>query len=399
MIENELAPMPTSHPCHETGQERNEQTMRQHVRRPGHPQTPVEAGEGDECYRSDRMRPTRHPFPDAWYRKKLDRAHQSCREPEKEHPAGAPKTDPQPERISRPPEKQIDRQCHEGKRDREMHAHCMKRVTGNSNRRAGVLLFDLRNDGVFGLSRFFQHISPFIRQSPGTKDWFRRLCCAGILLPLGGCSGDFSALDPAGPSAASIASLWWAMLWGSFALFTLVLGLFLAAVLVPRFGRGVSQTRWIILGGLVLPLPVLTGLTFYAFAQGEFLLKGAVSEGDEVLEIRAIGRMWQWQFSYPSVSGSPVHTDLLHIPAGRTVEIIAESEDVIHSFWVPRLGGKIDAVPGHSNRLRIRADQPGRYGGICSEYCGTGHAGMQFEVQAHRQEDFREVVTGGFRHD
>lgn len=373
--------------------------MRQHVRRPRRPQSPVKAGEGDECYRSDGMRPTRHPFANAWYCKELDRAHQSCRETEKEHPAGAPKADPQPERIGRPPEKQIDRQCDESKRDREMYAHGMKRMAGNSNRRTGILLFDLRDDGVFDLSDFFQHKSPFIRQSPGTKDWFRCLCCTGVPLALGGCSGDFSALDPAGPSAASIANLWWAMLWGSFALFTLVLGLFLAAVLVPRFGRGVSQARWIILGGLILPVPVLAGLTFYAFAQGEFLLKGAVSEANEVLEVRAIGRMWQWQFSYPSVSGGPVHTDILHIPAGRTIEIIAESEDVIHSFWVPRLGGKIDAVPGHSSRLRIRADQPGRYGGICSEYCGTGHAGMQFEVRALGQDDFRDFLTGGLRHD
>jgi cytochrome c oxidase subunit II len=219
------------------------------------------------------------------------------------------------------------------------------------------------------------------------------------LFTLSGCSGDLSALDPAGPSAASIANTWWAMFWGSAVLFALVLGLFLAVLLVPRFGRSVSEKRWILLGGIVLPLPVLTGLTFYAFTQGEFLLSGAATETDEVLEVRAIGRMWQWQFSYPSVSGSSVHTDLLHIPAGRTIEIVAESEDVIHSFWVPRLGGKIDAVPGHSNRLRIRADRPGKYGGICSEYCGVGHAGMRFEVQAHDQDEFRRILTKGLRDD
>jgi cytochrome c oxidase subunit II len=227
------------------------------------------------------------------------------------------------------------------------------------------------------------------------RRWFRCLVVAGTPAALGGCVGDLSALDPAGPSAASIADLWWVMLWASVALFALVLGLFLSTVLFPNFGRGVSQRRWIILGGLVLPLPVLTALTFYAFAQGEFLLKGAMGGDEEVLEVRAVGRMWQWQFSYPSVSGSPVRIDVLDIPAGRTIEIITESEDVIHSFWVPRLGGKIDAIPGHSNRLRIRADQPGRYGGICSEYCGTGHAGMRFEVRAHTEEDFRRVLTTG----
>lgn len=219
------------------------------------------------------------------------------------------------------------------------------------------------------------------------------------MFALTGCGGDLSALDPAGPSAASIANTWWAMLWGSAALFVFVLGLFVAVLFVPRFGRRVSEKRWIILGGLVLPLPVLTGLTFYAFTQGEFLLRGAATETHEVLEVRAVGRMWQWQFSYPSAPESPVKVDLLHIPVDRTIEIVAESEDVIHSFWVPRLGGKIDAVPGHSNRLRIRADRPGKYGGVCSEYCGVGHAGMRFEVQAHEQKDFREILTGGLRDD
>lgn len=215
----------------------------------------------------------------------------------------------------------------------------------------------------------------------------------GLVLLLGGCSGELSALDPAGPSAASIADLWWVMLWGSSALFALVLGLFLAAWLLPGFGHRLPPDRWIVWGGLALPLPVLIALTLYAFYQGEFLLKGATKDAEDVLEVRAIGRMWHWEFSYPTLPGSAADTGVLHIPAGRTIKIVAESEDVIHSFWVPRLGGKIDAVPGHANRLRIRADKPGRYGGICSEYCGTGHAQMRFEVRAHDDGDFVRAVS------
>jgi cytochrome c oxidase subunit II len=184
------------------------------------------------------------------------------------------------------------------------------------------------------------------------------------------------------------------MLWGSAFLFALVVGLFFVVLLVPDCGRRLSQKTWIILGGLVVPVPILVVLTLYAFAQGEFLLKSTQSEA-EVLKVKATGRMWQWQFSYPDFPTSNVFPDILHIPVGRTVEIIAESEDVIHSFWVPRLGGKIDAIPGHSNRLRIRADQPGRYGGICSEYCGTGHAAMRFQVHAHTETDFSNAINMG----
>lgn len=208
---------------------------------------------------------------------------------------------------------------------------------------------------------------------------------------LAGCTGDLSALDPAGPSAASIADLWWVMLWASMGLFALVIGLFLATVCLPQFGRSISTRHWIIGGGLILPIPVLCLLTFYAFAQGEFLLDGASRDRGEVVRVNAVGRMWQWQFSYPDMPGT-APADILHIPVDRTIEITTTSEDVIHSFWVPRLGGKIDAVPGHANILRIRADRAGRYGGICSEYCGTGHAGMRFEVQAHPQEEFEAVI-------
>ena len=80
--------------------------------------------------------------------------------------------------------------------------------------------------------------------------------------------------------------------------------------------------------------------------------------------------------------------DVLHLPAGVTVDIAVSSRDVIHSFWVPRFAGKIDAVPGHVNFLRLRADEPGRYEGRCSEFCGLGHTTMRFAVIVHRAEDY-----------
>ncbi|HEX2148062.1 MAG TPA: cytochrome c oxidase subunit II, partial [Pseudorhizobium sp.] len=103
----------------------------------------------------------------------------------------------------------------------------------------------------------------------------------------------------------------------------------------------------------------------------------------------------QWEFRYPTMEGGPSTVGILHIPAGRTIEVAVESADVIHSFWIPRLAGKIDAVPGHTNYLRLRADRPGRYGGQCSEYCGVGHAAMDFEVRAHAAEDYESALGLG----
>ena len=75
--------------------------------------------------------------------------------------------------------------------------------------------------------------------------------------------------------------------------------------------------------------------------------------------------------------------DTLYIPAGRPVDVIVTAEDVIHAFWVPQLAGKVDAIPGRRNLLRIEADRPGTHEGLCAEFCGLGHAAMRFELVAY----------------
>lgn len=185
------------------------------------------------------------------------------------------------------------------------------------------------------------------------------------------------------------------MLWGGALLFTLVMGLFALTMLRPGVGARVEARHWIILGGIALPVPILAALTFHALIQGERLLPGR-DDGIAPFRIEAHARQWQWEFRYPDLTGAPATRDVLHIPAGRPVEIVAISADVIHSFWVPRLGGKIDATPGHSTRIRILADRPGQFGGVCAEYCGTGHSGMRFRVEAHEAADFTALAERGF---
>ena len=214
-----------------------------------------------------------------------------------------------------------------------------------------------------------------------------------VVLPatLAACGGDASALDPAGPAARSIAELWWAMLAGATLLFLLVMGLFALTMLKPGLGSNVSTGTWIVAGGLVMPIPVLAVLVNYALFQGERLIHMPGAEG-EPLRIEAHARRWQWEFRYPDMPGAAPTIDVLHIPVGQPVEIVATSEDVIHSFWVPRLGGKIDAIPGHATTLRLIADIEGTFGGLCSEFCGLGHPGMRFRVEAHPPAAFRAAL-------
>jgi cytochrome c oxidase subunit II len=205
---------------------------------------------------------------------------------------------------------------------------------------------------------------------------------------LPGCSGPLSALDPSGPAGASIAALWWVMLIGAGVLFALVMVLFALVILRPGWGSSVSPGRWIVLGGLVLPAAVLLPLIAYALSAGESLLPLP----RHTPQIEAVGRQWAWTFRYPDHPGLETR-NVLHMPAGTPVDVLVTSEDVIHAFWIPRFAGKIDAVPGHVNRLRIQADQPGRYAGQCNEFCGLGHAGMRFDVVVHRLEDFSAALA------
>jgi cytochrome c oxidase subunit 2 len=206
---------------------------------------------------------------------------------------------------------------------------------------------------------------------------------------LAGCSGPLSTLAPAGPAAASIAALWWVMLAGAAMLLALVLVILAMTIWRPGWGSSISPARWLVLGGLVLPAIVLPPLVGYGFVAGESLLP---LPSVAPVRIEAEGRQWLWTFRYPDYGGVAT-TNVLHLPAGVPVDIAVTSRDVIHAFWVPRLAGQIDAVPGHVTRLRLEADRPGRYDGLCNQFCGLGHPAMRFAVIVHRAPDFRAALA------
>ncbi len=104
------------------------------------------------------------------------------------------------------------------------------------------------------------------------------------------------------------------------------------------------------------------------------------------LEIRVVGHQWWWEFQYPELGVSTANE--LHLPRGRTANLTLASADVIHSFWVPRLGGKRDLNPGSENRLWFTPDSTGIYEGQCAEFCGASHANMRMRVFVEEPDDF-----------
>ncbi|AMK17341.1 MULTISPECIES: cytochrome c oxidase subunit II [Sphingobium] len=194
--------------------------------------------------------------------------------------------------------------------------------------------------------------------------------------------------DPAGPYAGSITTLSWVLIAMAIVVFAVVL----VALWIALFGGRTLKARlggptvvWV--GGILFPVAVLSALLIYGLSLTRNLTAPVPSDA---MRVRITGEMWWWRVAYLDAQGQPFMLDAneLHIPAGRPVLVELESNDVIHSFWVPRLSGKLDMVPGRRNRLPIQADRPGVYAGQCAEYCGGPHALMGFVVVAHAPAEF-----------
>lgn len=215
----------------------------------------------------------------------------------------------------------------------------------------------------------------------------RALRLSAMALMVAACDGPLSTLQPAGPVARSLAQLGGAMFVGGAVLVILMAGLFALVILRPHWAARISARNWIIWGGLILPAIVLPPLVAVSLIVGERLMPS-----DKVPRIEAEAQQWYWTFRYPDHGGTQTE-GLLHLPSGQAVDIVITSRDVIHSFWVPRLAGKMDAVPGRENVLRLLAGAPGPLEGVCAEFCGLDHTTMRFDVQVHDPEGFAKVLS------
>jgi cytochrome c oxidase subunit 2 len=146
--------------------------------------------------------------------------------------------------------------------------------------------------------------------------------------------------------------------------------------------------RWMVGGGILLPSAAIAVLLVFGTSAGfhQLPLPLTVASGPLPLRVDVEARQWAWSLRYPE-SGVQLHNEL-RLPVGQPVDIHVRSRDVIHSFWVPRLGGKIDAIPGRTNVVRLQADQAGTFRGQCAEFCGLHHAHMVMTVIAMPVAEF-----------
>ena len=243
----------------------------------------------------------------------------------------------------------------------------------------------------------------------------RKAAAALLSLPLllTGCEMPF-ALDPRGPAAAEIAGIWWLLFWTATVVSLIVFALLGVAIVRaraiareqdaaggdPREGKPADvgdghgaparvswlegrTTGFVIIGGGIIPGVILIATTFMTLSG---LAVFDTPPEDVAFTVTVRGHMFWWEIEYPD--HGVVTANEMHIPVGQSVRVELESADVIHSFWVPQLHGKLEMVPGRTNVIYIQADEAGVYFGKCAEFCGQQHANMEFLVIAEPEGDF-----------
>jgi cytochrome c oxidase subunit II len=177
------------------------------------------------------------------------------------------------------------------------------------------------------------------------------------------------------------------------AILLLVLGLLLLGLFRPRSreatgAHSFNGSAWIVLGGVVVPVVVLTGIYFLTLHTLSVIPAFATQP---TVTVELIGHQWWWEVRYPELGVETANE--IHIPVGQQVQFKLHSADVIHSFWVPELGGKTDLIPGKENAMWLQADRVGTFRGQCAEYCGLQHAHMALWVVAEPADQFGSWVA------
>lgn len=240
------------------------------------------------------------------------------------------------------------------------------------------------------------------RQKGRNMDWIPtarsthlppRVCLIVLLLSLSGCAGSQSILDPAGIQAERIASLFWWMFGGGMLIWIGVVALAGYVIKVRPGKHQPVKSQWLIIGGgVVFPALVLTALLIFGLSIMPDTRPGEGERAD--IRISVAGEQWWWRVHYQTDNGESVElANEIRLPVGRTALFELTSTNVIHSFWIPALGGKVDMIPGRTNQLLLEPTRPGTFQGACAEYCGTSHSFMRFRVRVMEQQAFDQWLA------
>ena len=232
------------------------------------------------------------------------------------------------------------------------------------------------------------------------------VCVALLALALAGAAlagnGGIAPLAPASPNEGGIRSIYWLILGFTGFIFLLVeVALVVFIVRYRSRGRGREVEGPQVIGhtnlelawtaGPVLILAVIAAFVFYK--AGGIRNAPAATAGEQTIRIE--GHQFYWEFVYPN---GAISINTLRVPVDRKIELDIVSADVAHSWWVPALGGKLDAIPGQTNRESFRATKDGTFRGQCAEFCGIQHAAMIAYVEVLQQEDYDMWVAGRLSH-
>jgi cytochrome c oxidase subunit 2 len=223
---------------------------------------------------------------------------------------------------------------------------------------------------------------------------------AGVLLLFVACAKNApqDTLNPQGPVAQREDNLFQPVFWIAVGVFVFVEGLLLLIVVRFRHRKGQDRIPTQVHGNTkleltwtILPTVLLAGIAIPTIGT-IFSLSKVPAKADR-LDVHIVGHQWWWEVEYPDAK--VITANEIHIPTGKDVYFTLESRNanpneipVIHSFWIPPLGGKQDVVPGRANHLTLRADKPGEYHGQCAEFCGISHAYMRLLVIAQTPDEF-----------
>jgi cytochrome c oxidase subunit 2 len=204
-----------------------------------------------------------------------------------------------------------------------------------------------------------------------------------------------NTLNPSGDVADRQANLFWIITVPAAIIMVLVFAGLIYALL--RFRRRDDSIPEQMHGNMrleltwtILPALLLVGL---AIPTVDGIIDLGRDASDDALHVRVVAFQWDWRFEYldpefANANGDPMTSDELYVPVDREVGVDLHSLDVIHSFWVPKLAGKKDVMPGRTNKMWFNATEPGTFSGQCAEFCGIGHSAMRFDVIALEQPEF-----------